>query len=310
MWCAAQARIDSAMLEVHIDDCTALSRTIERTLSIMEAEQAEKEQRRGTATSRKTRTTGGEEDEDEVLMRQMGILLTRILEMVRFLEGDRKVLTILPKLTAQQAVNQPRGSIPELLAKLDLMAEPKGRVRYGKMSMRAKAVQAEAMSTKRALQLYSPIAGYRAAQGGGNNEATARVETVEEGEDEAATESEEEDKPGEREVQDGQLSAATEEGADAVRLAESRETAEDSEQVDRFRRQDTASLRLKNAPEPSLEEEEEEEEAAAEGDEEEIRYGVWIEHVNKGESADDGQTRMKMSFMHVAMSSDEVPPLN
>ena len=294
---AVQARVDSAMLEGHIDDCAALSRTIEEELSVMEAMQLEKELKRGTtAAIRKTRTSGDEHDEDDVLMRQMAVLLNRILEMFRFLEGDRKVLMVLPKLTAQQAVNQPRGSIPELLAKVQLMPEPKGQVRYGKKSARAKAVEAEVKRTKKALHLYSPIAGYRAAQGGGNPGATERFEAVEEGEVE--DEGVEEDELGEQKIPENCEAA--------VRPAESTHDAADGEEIDRFRRPDTtcdtASGQRKSAPEPKLEEEEEEEE--------EIRYGVWIEHVNKGTTTDDGQTRMKMSFMHVAMSSDEVPPSN
>jgi acetyl/propionyl-CoA carboxylase alpha subunit len=73
---AVQARIDSAMLEGHIDDCVALSRTIEEELSVMEAMQMEKELKYGTtAAIRKTRTSGDEQEEDDVLMRQMAVLL-------------------------------------------------------------------------------------------------------------------------------------------------------------------------------------------------------------------------------------------
>ena len=74
------------------------------------------------------------------------------------------VCTLVPQLAAQQAVNQPAGSMPEVLAKRELISEPKGALRYGKMSADAAAVAAAGERTRRAtaMHLYSPAAGYRA----------------------------------------------------------------------------------------------------------------------------------------------------
>ena len=71
---------------------------------------------------------------------------------------------MVAQLAAQQAVNQPAGSMPEVLAKRDLLSEPKGALRYGKMSADAKAVAAAGDRQRRAtaMHLYSPAAGYRA----------------------------------------------------------------------------------------------------------------------------------------------------
>ena len=99
------------------------------------------------------------------------------------------------------------------------------------------------------------------------------------------------------------------------------------QQRDRFRRQGSGAsagwdardnslkteLELRNSGTPALQLEEEEEEEGTEmeedgaGDASLVRYPVWVEHVNKDATAQDGQnSMMKMSFMHVAMSSDEV----
>jgi hypothetical protein len=71
---------------------------------------------------------------------------------------------MFPQLAAQQAVNQPAGSMPEVLAKRELISEPKGALRYGKMSADAKAVAAAGERQRRAtaMHLYSPAAGHRA----------------------------------------------------------------------------------------------------------------------------------------------------
>ena len=215
-------------------------------------------------------------------------------EMLRFLESERKVLKKLPALTAQQAVNQPRGSIPEMLGLLELVSEPNGKVRNGKMSARAKAVEEETSRAKRKLHLYSPIAGYRALPGGAPP-SKARIETVKEDEDVdgepgsrgSSSDVQVHESGGSRVEKSGREAAPPDGGGgDEMAVDDSTEHADD-----RFHRPDRG-LPM-------------EEDGA--GEEEENRYAVWIEHVNKESLMRmHKDKRMGIAFMHVAMSSDEV----
>jgi len=294
--------MDSAMLEQHTDDCMRLVRSIEIEISAFESMLLAREIDLSTAGTRRGRTNKtektAEECEDKIMMQQLRTQHTRMLEMCRFLDGDRQVLTMLPKLTAQQAANQPRGSIPELLGRLELVSEPAGRVRYGKMSVRAKTVEEEMTRTKKAMHLYSPIAGYRALPGGGAlDNLKPRIAPVDEGD----------------EVEDDTISVGEADSAAGLVYgsgAADKDELSGTEMLDAFHRQSSSSAnhRRTNLHEPLLEEEEDEEEEEEEGEEEQ-RHAPWIEHVNKG-SAADAHERMGMAFMHVAMSSDEVIDFN
>lgn len=247
--------------------------------------------------------------------------LLQILEMLRFLESERKVLKKLPNLTAQQAVNQPRGSIPEMLGLLELVSEPKGKVRHGKMSARAKAAEEETSRARKKLHLYSPIAGYRALPGGAPTPKT-RIETVqEEGEIGREPGSERAASVSQALQRDGSASSGGE--ASHLQTAMSprwRDDADDRSSggldeprhVDSFRRSGSADNKTIPRPaslEPALTEAHRKEEVVDEDqvqDEGVTRHSVWIEHVNKESLSGVDDKRMGIAFMHVAMSSDEV----
>ena len=99
--------------------------------------------------------------------------------MTSFLEDDRTVLKMLPRLTAQQAANQPHASLPELLGKLELTSEPKGSVRYGRTWAARKESQKQLQRPRAPLHAYSSAAGHRAA-----HTATSLLLIAEEGEGE------------------------------------------------------------------------------------------------------------------------------
>ena len=311
----------SAMLEQHIEDCAALSRGLEEEITHLDAFLLELQRRNGTTRKTRTaRTAEQQEGEDaEALVAQLRALHLRILEMLSFLQGDRRVLTMMPKLTAQQAANQPHASIPELLGKNELMSEPKGTTRYGKKSVRAKAAQEEIERTRKTMHLYSPIAGYRAVGGAADEPRDSRlVEIMEEGDGDAEEEAgveykdDEDGASGDEGLMEAhecsissQQGAAEGEQAGGILVGENPTAAKDESQEDKFQRLPSAGAEKKPVMPDVLEEKGEDEEE--EDEEEEPRFDVWVEHVNKDSAVDKTDVRMGMAFMHVAMSSDEVP---
>ena len=300
-----QARMDAAMLEQHIDDCTALSRSIEAEVSALDLLQRERELKSTSVAvsnmrsrSRTAKTAQEEERErEQALLDQLQRLHQRIFEMTSFLEDDRTVLKMLPRLTAQQAANQPHASLPELLGKLELTSEPKGSVRYGRTWAARKESQKQLQRPRAPLHAYSSAAGHRAA-----HTATSLLLIAEEGEGEleepAALEDRQDQLEGIVDVSDDQPGPTCQSGV----------AARTGAHVDSFRRVSCDGVRTHSARQESelslVVGEDDEQEA----EDEEPRFEVWIEHTNKGCSAEqNGHARTGMAFMHVAMSSDEVP---